>query len=145
MYTKTTLSCIYLTLRKISDTTFDIKNTEESKMKEFAKKYIDWYQGLDKVVKILLCILWDVPANLYRLAKSAQKDSVLGIVLAILLMIFGGWVLFVIDIVSLVVKDKIYWIDDLADSSTNCSSDCSCCSSSDSCDKKDDAKDGTVE
>lgn len=42
-------------------------------MKDFAKKYIDWYQGLDKVVKILLCILWDVPANLYRLAKSAQK------------------------------------------------------------------------
>lgn len=114
-------------------------------MKEFAKKYIDWYQGLDKVVKILLCILWDVPANLYRLAKSAQKDSVLGIVLAIVLMIFGGWVLFVIDIVSLVVKDKIYWLDDLTDSA-NCASGCSCCSSSDSCDKKDsDAKDGTVE
>lgn len=114
-------------------------------MKEFAKKYIDWYQGLDKVVKILLCILWDVPANLYRLAKSAQKNSVLGIVLAIVLMIFGGWILFVIDIVSLVVKDRIYWIDDLVDSA-NCDSDCSCCSSSDSCDKKDsDAKDGTVE
>lgn len=114
-------------------------------MKEFAKKYIDWYQGLDKVVKILLCILWDVPANLYRLAKSAQKGSVLGIVLAIVLMIFGGWVLFVIDIVSLVVKDKIYWIDDFTDSA-NCDSNCSCCSSSDSCDKKDsDAKDGTVE
>lgn len=114
-------------------------------MKDFAKKYIEWYQGLDKVVKILLCILWDVPANLYRLAKSAQKGSVLGIVLAIVLMIFGGWVLFVIDIVSLVVKDKIYWIDDLADDS-NCDSNCSCCSSSDSCEKKaDDAKDGTVE
>lgn len=132
-------------MRKRSVTTFDVKNTEESKMKEFAKKYIDWYQGLDKVVKILLCILWDVPANLYRLSKSAQKDSVLGIVLAIVLMIFGGWVLFVIDIVSLVIKDKIYWIDDLTDSA-NCDSNCSCCSSSDSCDKKDsDAKDGTVE
>lgn len=114
-------------------------------MKDFAKKYIKWYQGLDKVVKILLCILWDVPANLYRLAKSAQKDSVLGIVLAIVLMIFGGWVLFVIDIVSLVVKDKIYWIDDL-NGDSNCDSNCSCCSSSDSCEKKaDDAKDGTVE
>ena len=96
-------------------------------MKDFAKKYIEWYQGLDKVVKILLCILWDVPANLYRLAKSAQKDSVLGIVLAIVLMIFGGWVLFVIDIVSLVVKDKIYWIDDL-NGDSNCDSNCSCCS-----------------
>lgn len=114
-------------------------------MKDFAKKYIDWYQGLDKVVKILLCILWDVPANLYRLAKSAKNDSVAGIVLAIVLMIFGGWVLCVIDIVSLALKDKIYWIDDLKDDS-DCDSNCSCCSSSDSCDKKaDDAKDGTVE
>ena len=95
-------------------------------MKEFAKKYIDWYQGLDKVVKILLCILWDVPANLYRLAKSAQKDSVLGIVLAIVLMIFGGWLLFVLDIVSLALKDRIYWIDDLADSA-NSDTACSCC------------------
>lgn len=114
-------------------------------MKDFAKKYIDWYQGLDKVVKILLCILWDVPANLYRLAKSAQKDSVVGIVLAIVLMIFGGWVLCVIDIVSLALKDKIYWIDDLKDDS-DCDSNCSHCSSFDSCDKKaDEAKDGTVE
>ncbi len=112
-------------------------------MEDFAKKYISWYQGLDKVVKILLCILWDVPANLYRLAKSAQKDSVLGIVLAILLMIFGGWVLFVIDIISIILKDKIYWIDDLADSNS-CASNCSC-SSSDSQNKSDDAKDGTVE
>lgn len=112
-------------------------------MKDFAKKYIDWYQGLDKIVKILLCILWDVPANLFRLAKSAKNENLLGIVLAIVLMIFGGWVLFVIDIVSLVVKDKIYWIDDLKDEGS-CDSSCACgcehCNSNDS-----DAKDGTVE
>ena len=110
-------------------------------MKDFAKKYIEWYQGLDKVVKILLCILWDVPANLYRLAKSAQKDSVLGIVLAIVLMIFGGWVLFVIDIVSLVVKDKIYWIDDL-NGDSNCASDCSRCNTNEACQKKADDQKG---
>ena len=114
-------------------------------MEDFAKKYLDWYNGLDKIVKVILCLLWDVPSNLVRLAQSALKKSVLGIVLAIVLMIFGGWLLFVLDIVSLALKDRIYWIDDLADSA-NCDSDCSCCSSSDSCDKKDsDAKDGTVE
>ena len=44
-------------------------------MKDFAKKYLDWYNGLDKIVKILLCLLWDIPSNLCRLAKSAQKES----------------------------------------------------------------------
>lgn len=82
-------------------------------MKDFAKKYLDWYNGLSKVVKILLCLLWDVPSNLSRFAKSALKDSTLGIVLAVVLAIFGGWILFVIDIVCLAVKDKIYWLDDL--------------------------------
>ena len=84
-------------------------------MEDFAKKYAAWYEGLDKIVKILFCLLWDIPANLYRLAKSVKNKNVLGIVLAILLMIFGGWILCVIDIVSLALKDKIYWIDDLKD------------------------------
>lgn len=121
---------------------------EEYKMEEFAKKYLAWYQGLDKIAKILLCLLWDVPANLYRLAKSVQKDSVLGVVLSIVLMIFGGWVLCVIDIVSLALKDKIYWIDDLKDDEQSACSqsscDCASCSRSDA-DSTDDAKDGTVE
>lgn len=100
-------------------------------MKDFAKKYLDWYNSLDKAVKIVLCLLWDVPSNLCRLAKSAQKESVLGIVLAIVFMIFGGWLLCVIDIISLAVKDKILWLDDLgfdetpADHSTDSSSDTS--------------------
>ena len=93
-------------------------------MEDFAKKYTAWYEGLDKIVKILLCLLWDIPANLYRLAKSVKTKNVLGIVLAILLMIFGGWILCVIDIVSLALKDKIYWIDDLKDEE-ECH--CSCC------------------
>ena len=105
-------------------------------MKDFAKKYLDWYNGLDKVVKIILCLLWDIPSNLCRLAKSAQKESVLGIVFAIVVMIFGGWLLCVIDIVSLALKDKVFWIDDLNLENTNCDNNCSCCSDASDCDKK---------
>ncbi len=82
-------------------------------MKDFAKKYIQDYQKQSTIVKILLCLLWDIPSNIYRFSKSAQKDSTLGMVLAILLAIFGGWILFVIDIISLAVKGQIYWLDDL--------------------------------
>lgn len=82
-------------------------------MKDFAQKYLDWYNGLSKVVKILLCLLWDIPSNLYRFSKSALKDSTLGIVLAIVLAIFGGWIMFVIDIVCIALKENVLWLDDL--------------------------------
>lgn len=82
-------------------------------MKDFAKKYIETYEGFSKIVKILLCLLWDIPSNLYRFSKSALKDNTLGMVLAVIAAIFGGWVLFVIDIITLAVNDKIYWLDEL--------------------------------
>lgn len=82
-------------------------------MKDFAKKYIEKYESFDKWIKVVLCILWDVPSNLYRFSKSAQKDSMLGMILAVVLGIFGGWVLFVVDILCLVLQNKIYWLDDL--------------------------------
>ncbi len=82
-------------------------------MKDFAKKYIETYEGFSKIVKILLCLLWDIPSNLYRFSKSALKDNTLGMVLAVIAAIFGGWILFVIDIITLAVSDKIYWLDEL--------------------------------
>lgn len=81
-------------------------------MKNLAQKYLDWYTSQDKLVRALFCILWDIPSNLYRISKSALKDSVIGVLCAILLAIFGGWVLFVIDILSIAFKDKVYWLED---------------------------------
>lgn len=66
----------------------------------------------------------------------------LGVVLAIMVMIFGGWLLCVIDIVSLALKDKIFWIDDLNLESTNCDNNCSCCSEASNCDNTDN---GTID
>ncbi len=88
-------------------------------MKEFLANYIKTYENLEKWIKIVFCLLWDIPANLYRFAKSAEKNDVLGMVIAVILGIFGGWVLFVIDLLCLVFKDKIYWLDDFSDGSTN--------------------------
>lgn len=81
-------------------------------MEDFAKKYLDWYQGLSKIVRALLCLLWDVPSNLYRFSKSALKKDNLGICLSIVCAIFGGWILFVIDIICICALDKLLWIDD---------------------------------
>ncbi len=92
-------------------------------MKEFLSNYIKTYENLEKWIKIVFCLLWDIPANLYRFAKSAQKGDLLGMVIAVILGIFGGWVLFVIDLLCLVFKDKIFWLDDFSDNSADSNSD----------------------
>lgn len=83
-------------------------------MEDLARKYLAWYQSQDKLTRTLFCILWDIPSNLYRIAKSASQSSVIGVALAILLMIFGGWVLCVIDVLTIAFKDKVYWLEDLS-------------------------------
>ncbi len=82
-------------------------------MEDFAKSYLDWYQGLSKGVRAVLCLLWDIPSNLYRFSKSALKNNSLGIIVAVLLAIFGGWILFVVDLCCILLTDKVLWIDDL--------------------------------
>ena len=82
-------------------------------MEDFAKKYLAWYQGLSKVVRAILCLLWDVPSNLCRFSKSALKDNTLGVVLAIVAAVFGGWILFVVDLCCILLLDKVLWLDEL--------------------------------
>lgn len=88
-------------------------------MKELLVNYIKAYENLEKWIKIVFCLLWDIPANLYRFAKSYEKKDSLGMVIAVILALFGGWVLFAIDLLCLVFKDKIYWFDDFSDGSAN--------------------------
>ena len=82
-------------------------------MEDFAKSYLDWYQGLSKGVRAVLCLLWDIPSNLYRFSKSALKNNSLGIIVAVLLAIFGGWILFVVDLCCILLTDKVLWLDEL--------------------------------
>ena len=83
-------------------------------MEDFAKKYLDWYQGQSKIVRALLCLLWDIPSNLYRFSKSALKKDNLGICLSIICAIFGGFILFVIDLICICAMDKLFWLDDFS-------------------------------
>lgn len=76
------------------------------------KDYIKFMDGLSDIVKLILClpaldILWSV----YRLFKSARKDNLLGIVLAILTVVPGATFFWLIDIVCMILNKKIYWID----------------------------------
>lgn len=74
------------------------------------KSYVNWMDNNSKLVKVLLAlpiinILWWV----YRLFKSIDEGNVLGIVLAILLLIIGIPFLWIIDLITLIVMDKVLW------------------------------------
>ena len=82
-------------------------------MKDFATKYIKWYDELPQWAKVLLCFLWAIPAGLYRFSKSALADNTMGMVLAVVLTLVGGEFLWIVDLISLIVKGKLYWLDNL--------------------------------
>ena len=82
-------------------------------MENFATNYMKTYEGLALWVKVLLCLLWDIPSNLYRFSRSFLGKNTLGMVVSVLLAIFGGWFLFIVDIISLALKGKIYCLEDL--------------------------------
>ncbi len=82
-------------------------------MKEFFENYTKSYEGFSKLVKVLLCFLWAIPNNLYRFGKSYLGGNTVGMVLAVVILIFGGWLFLVIDIVTLILQDKIYCLEDL--------------------------------
>ena len=82
-------------------------------MKEFATKYINWYEKHDDETKAMLCLLYNVPTNLYRFCKSALKDSDLGMFLAVILCMFSGYMTFLIDIILILTTHKVMWLDDL--------------------------------
>lgn len=81
---------------------------------ELANKYISLYESLPAWAKFVLAFLWNIPTALYRLCKSIKAKNTLQIVLAIVLLICGGFfVLWIFDLVTIILKDKIYWLDDI--------------------------------
>ena len=82
-------------------------------MKDFAAKYIKWYDECPLWAKVLLCFVWAIPAGLYRFSKSVLADDTIGMVLAIVLTLVGGELLWIIDLVSLIAKGKLYWFDNI--------------------------------
>lgn len=81
-------------------------------MKEFATKYLAWYGKQSKGIKAVLCLLYDVPSMLWRIAVSAEKDDTLGIVGAVLMLIFLGFPMTIVDIITMLLQEKLYWLKD---------------------------------
>lgn len=67
---------------------------------------------LPLIVKIILAIpMLDVIWVIYRLIKSLAKNNTVGIVLAIVLLFVGIPFLWIVDMIFLVLKGNVLWVD----------------------------------
>ncbi len=76
------------------------------------KNFVKALEDLPRIVKFILVLIGDIFANIYRLCKSITKGNILGIILAIILLVTGGFViLWIIDLVTIIINGNIWWID----------------------------------
>lgn len=76
------------------------------------KELIKSFDNLPKIVKIILALpVLDIVWAIYRLLKSIDKGNFLGIILAIILLIVCPVILWILDIITIIVADKVLWID----------------------------------
>ncbi len=76
------------------------------------KAFVKSMDGLSKLFKIILALpILDIVWVVYRLIKSLSKKNTLGIILGVLLIIFGIPFLWIVDIITIVLFNKVLWID----------------------------------
>lgn len=76
------------------------------------KSFIKAMDGLDKIIKIILCIpVLQIVWGIYRLLRSCDKKNILGIIIAVLLIVPGAAFMWLVDLVSIILWDKVLWID----------------------------------
>ena len=77
-------------------------------MKDFVKSM----EGFPKIVKILLALpVLDVIWTVYRICRSVAKKSVLGIILGILLFLPSAVFVWILDVITIALYDRVLWID----------------------------------
>lgn len=76
------------------------------------KGFVNAMDNLPLWAKVLLAIpMLDIVWVVYRLAKSIEANNVLGIILAVVLIVIGIPFLWLVDIISLIVANKVLWLD----------------------------------
>lgn len=73
---------------------------------------ISSFDRLPLLAKIILALPGvDVIWVVYRLLRSLSKENLVGVVLAILILVFGIPILWILDIVTIVSMGRVLWID----------------------------------
>ena len=76
------------------------------------KDIIKTFDKLPLIVKIILALpILDIVWAVYRLCRSIDKKNTVGIVLAIVLLFLCPAIFWLLDIITLLVINKVLWID----------------------------------
>ena len=76
------------------------------------KNLVKALERLTWIVRVLLVLLYGAYGNLIRLFKSIAANNVVGIVLALILLLCGGFViLWIVDLICVLLGKPIWWID----------------------------------
>ena len=68
--------------------------------------------NLPKILKLILCIpALDIVWCIYRLCRSLSRNNLIGIVLAILTIVPGAAFVWVVDLICMLLGNRILWID----------------------------------
>lgn len=74
--------------------------------------FVKGMDNLGLVWKLIFALPFlDIIWNIYRLMRSVDKGSVLGIVLAIILIVIGWSFLWILDIITILLSRRVLWID----------------------------------
>ena len=76
------------------------------------KSLVKTLEGLPWLIRVILTLFVGIYANLLRLFRSLAAKNVIGIVLAIILLLCGGFfILWIIDLIMVLIGKNIWWID----------------------------------
>lgn len=76
------------------------------------KSLVKTLEGLPWIIRVLLTLFLDIYSNLLRLFRSLAANNIIGIVLALILLLCGGFfILWIIDLIMVLLGKKIWWID----------------------------------
>ena len=76
------------------------------------KDLVKTLEGLPWIARVILTLVWGLYSNLLRLFRSLAANNLVGIILAVVLILCGGFVvLWIIDVIMVIMGKKIWWID----------------------------------
>lgn len=76
------------------------------------KGLIKAFDELPLIVKVILCIpMLDIVWSIYKICRSVDKSNIVGIVLGVLTIVPGAFFIWIIDLLTLLVNGKVWWLD----------------------------------
>lgn len=75
------------------------------------KQIVKQLEALPWIVRVLLTIFVGIYGNLIRLLKSLAANNTVAVILSVILLCTGGLVvLWIIDLITVLLDKKIWWI-----------------------------------